>query len=393
MRRNLPRAFTLIEWLVVVVVIVIAVAMFIPATRSAREAARRMACSNNIREVGLACLNYESSNKRLPAGWGGPAQLVGGTTQGVYIADYDPTNKLAAIGRWSAFIALTRYIEASTVTNEIEFRYTNPATKKTYPSPMAPWNMDDGGFQPWRTELSNSRCPSDPGEMDRNAKQFPYGGGRVNYGFCYGDTGKGATSGRHSNANSGMFQGRYCRRLKDATDGLAHTLLLAEIASSNSNTLERGTGKIRIQGGVRTEMSGLSPSPIACQMTAIGDKYTESHASYVEHWRGMRWADGAIAYSGFNTILPPNTASCSETASESDWGYYTSTSYHGSGVNVLFADGAVRYIPNAIDCGNLKNPAPEGSAHDEENPSSPFGIWGAMGTRNSADSWSANALE
>lgn len=393
MKHNHPKAFTLIELLVVILVIGIGVAMFLPATRSAREAARRMSCSNNIRQVGLACLNYEAAHRRLPAGWCGPAQLVDGRVQSTYNAEEDSANKLVAIGRWSAYVAIAGHMEASTISRDIEIVYTNPATKKSYPSPMAPWNMDEGGFRPWRTELANSRCASDPGTMDKNATKFPYGGGRVNYGFCYGDTGVGATNGKHENANSGMFQGRYCRRLRDATDGLANTLLLAEIATSNSNQLERGMGKIRIQGGVRTEMPGLSQSPIACRNTAIADKYTEAHASQVEHWRGMRWADGAIAYTGFNTILPPNSASCSESARENDWGYFTASGYHGSGVNVFFADASVRYIPNMIDCGNLEKPAPTGGVQAEGNPPSTFGVWGAMGTRNSADTWSADTFE
>lgn len=393
MKLNVRAAFTLVELLVVIVIIGIGIGLFLPATRSAREAARRMACSNNIRQVGLACLNYESAHKRLPAGWGGPAQLIDGSVQSVYIAEEDSASKLAAIGRWSAYIAIEGQMEASAITRQIEVSYTNPTTKKTYAAPMAPWNMDNGGFLPWRSEIANTRCPSDPGKVDRNSNQFPYAGGRVNYGFCYGDTGVGGTSGKHKNANSGMFQGRYCRLLSEATDGLSNTVLIAEIASSNSVQLERGAGKVRIQGGVRTEMPGLSQSPIACRNAAIGDKFLESHVSAVEHWRGMRWADGAIAYTGFNTILPPNTASCSESARESDWGYYTATSYHGSGVNTFFGDCSVRFVQNMIDCGDLKSPAPAGGAQAEGNQSSPFGAWGAMGTRNAGDTWSAETFE
>ena len=65
------RGFTLIELLVVIAIIGILVALLLPAVQSARAAARRVQCTNNIRQVALAVLNYESANQHSPAGYDG----------------------------------------------------------------------------------------------------------------------------------------------------------------------------------------------------------------------------------------------------------------------------------------------------------------------------------
>lgn len=386
MRNHRKLGITKVEIVVVILVIGILLVIFMPAPRLAREAARRMQCSNYIRQVSLACANYESAHKRLPAGWGGPAQLVATTHFPIYIADESKTLKLAPIGRWSAQVAILPYLEDDVIYRQVTKGFSNTSTGVEYKGSMAPWNMDNGGFTPWRTELPVLRCPSDPGRVDPVLARFPEGGGRTNYAFCYGDTGVNGTNGQHQQANRGVFQGRYCRRLDDIKDGVSNTVMLGEIGTSPSKTLARGQGKIRIHGGVLTQLPAIEVSPQSCRLSVRGDKYTQANEANVEHWRGMRWADGAMAYSGFNTILQPNSPSCTGSNNEWEWGYYSLTSYHGSGADVAFVDGSVHYIANSIDTrGNPDRPAPIGNNGPRSDEPSPYGVWGAMGSIDGAE--------
>jgi prepilin-type processing-associated H-X9-DG protein len=97
---------------------------------------------------------------------------------------------------------------------------------------------------------------------------------------------------------------------------------------------------------------------------------------------GYRWGDGAAFFAGFSTALPPNKASCF-TAAASHWdpGFFTATSRHVGGVQVLMADGAVRFISENIDAGNQSAAPPaEGGGG-----LSPYGVWGALGTKTGAE--------
>ena len=389
MSRRKLGGFTLVELLVVIAIIGILVGLLLPAVQAAREAARRMSCSNNIRQVGLALLNYESAYKRFPPGFGGPGVVNG------YNGDQDLGAGRFPVGRLSAIISILPQMEQNTLYQQISGTFTNTRTNNTFVNPQAPWDMgpNNGSYTPWRTQVAGIRCPSDPGRMNPDAGWFLDGGARTNYAFCFGDTCQDGANGWHPASNRGMFQGRYSRRMAEATDGTAYTLLLGEVATSPSQNLGDGAGKIRVQGGVLNNKPGIQASPLTCKVLATGDRYLPAEEPNARHWRGMRYADGALMFTGFNTILPPNSASCSGINGDWDWGVASASSYHGSGAHVCFGDNNTRYIPNTIDAGNIAGPAPLGNDGPGSNAKSPFGPWGAMGTKDAGDTWDASSME
>jgi hypothetical protein len=109
------------------------------------------------------------------------------------------------------------------------------------------------------------------------------------------------------------------------------------------------------------------------------------------HSQGMRWQDGDYNHSSIQTILPPNSPSCNESLWA--WGVSSASSYHGSGAHVVFADNNTKFIPNSVDTGNLSAMAPEGMDGARSNDKSPYGAWGAMGTKDAGDTWDASTVE
>ena len=95
------------------------------------------------------------------------------------------------------------------------------------------------------------------------------------------------------------------------------------------------------------------------------------------HWR-EGWASGWVSYSGVTIVLPPNSPSCAH-VHDWDWGIWSVGSHHAGGAHILMCDGAVRFASELIDTGNLTSP-------DPGTGTSPYGIWGALGTMNGNDS-------
>jgi len=350
---NRSRGFTLIELLVVIAIIAILIALLLPAVQQAREAARRTQCKNNLKQLGLALHNYHDVFDKF-------VYMKGGTR-----GNGDATRFDGNYSRRSGIISLFPYLEQSAQYELIEGG--DPTTSPPIP-PGGPagWN----GWAGWNQKMTSLRCPSDPG-VDRPR-------GVNNYAFSRGDfIGTAAASGRDAWDSNGLFALNRTFGLRDITDGSSNTVAIAErqIASFAMG----GKGSPTLREGILNNVPAIVTNPGACLAAAAlisdGERYTDW--SQVKGKFSSTYCDGQPENVAFNTVLPPNSASCTNDAnpnSDSAVSVLTASSQHTGGVQVLLADGSVRFISENIDTGNLGVATFLGA-------NSPYGVWGALGTR------------
>ena len=252
--------FTLVELLVVIAIIGILVGLLLPAVQAAREAARRMSCSNNFKQVGLAIHNYHSAYKQLPihgvgtGSPGAPAPFGSAAATTDWWTNYGHSNAW----RLSALVGLTPFMEQQGLWDEISNRsFVNaldPNTPLATPWPAMGPTVQFLEYRPWVTEVPTLRCPSDPG-VGLPAQ------GRTNYAVCLGDSMEWSVRGpaqhqasaggekvvnsswaaRSNAADRGMFVPHRAMKFRDVLDGLSNTIAMAEILTDLGDRDTRGT--------------------------------------------------------------------------------------------------------------------------------------------------------
>jgi len=344
MPKKTKPGFTLIELLVVIAIIAVLVAILLPAVQQAREAARRSQCQNNLKQFGLALHNYHDVYSLLPPFGGGKGNL----------SSSGQRTRLSGVG------FLLPYIDQTAVFQEIDsLKGDNP-----------PYNDN----LPWTRRIPILQCPSDSGNQDPSTPANTRG--KKNYVFCAGDSHAGNGCQRPAfpivTLSRGLFAAMTCYGLRDATDGTSNTIAMSEIVGADRTN---GRGMI-----ANTTLSAANASPAAC--AALWNVTTQTYPAGAwvgEPARAYRWADGVGSYSAFSTAAPPNAGSCYSGGSQSSYcdGMYSAESRHPGGVEVVMADGAVRFVSENIHTGNQAAILPSVS----EQTTSPYGVWGALGTR------------
>ena len=207
------RGFTLIELLVVIAIIAILIALLLPAVQAAREAARRIQCTNNLKQIGLAFFNYESTIGVFP-----PSMCASGTG-----------NTVSWINGWSALSRILPYSEQGNLFNYDEFHPLERRTRKTRPSISQ--------------NVSVLICPS---EVKPQVSTHDYGlAGVTSYGVNQGDW--FVWGGFNGPQNRNAFGMNRSRRIAEFTDGTSQTLLAAEVKTyqpaSNCRTIPLAFGQ------------------------------------------------------------------------------------------------------------------------------------------------------
>ncbi|MCM2374194.1 DUF1559 domain-containing protein [Aporhodopirellula aestuarii] len=401
------RGFTLVELLVVIAIIGVLVGLLLPAVQAAREAARRMSCSNNFKQLGLALHNYHSAYNRLPMqGVGTKSGTVDGPLAGganVFGSFFDHNAM-----QLSALVGLTPFMEQQAlweqISNPLFVDHNQNGTVETgelYPAMgPTPQEVDGELYTPYLTEMQTLRCPSDPGTG------LP-AQGRTNYALCQGDSpllalygNRGTTlavdvagagwfswgGARASQAGQrGVFKTHEFTGFRDILDGLSNTIAMGEIATYLGDRDVRTSARTGqgAEGYITRCDSFVDPArPQFWLSTATVD--VADNPAFAGKARGYRWASHIPCQTSCFTIKPPNSLICANNSD--DAGVFGMSSNHQGGVHVLMSDGAVKFITDSIEAGNQTSPTPTRAGPDTNiGGKSLYGLWGSLGTRASRE--------
>lgn len=377
--------FTLVELLVVIAIIGILIALLLPAVQAAREAARRMTCTNQLKQLSLAMHNYVDVMKKMP-----------GHCYGRTLAENDTTTYSAGnCFRLSVWVALLPYIEQQPLYDTFVSSGEGPIPyRTTYSTIWAQANLR-GQYGIFVTSIPGFTCPSEVSASLYNSSTTIK---PTNYHPSFGDHAvQGIPNGFTSNPGRRITRGAFemvnaWRSLGDISDGTSNTILFGErcIQPDNSYlaksaTVMDGTGVSVFPNGTvdtTTTVNTVIVNPQACLAAAVGG-YFPSTAT-IRAWGGRRWGDGSANFTGCNTILGPNAPSCTiSQASDGNPSILPPSSFHSGGANVSFCDGSIRFISDTVNTGTLSANIPLQLTVPGK---SPYGVWGALGSASGGES-------
>jgi len=315
-RRHIDHGFTLVELLVVIAIIGILVALLLPAIQAAREASRRSACLNNLHQLSLAVLSFESIAGRLPPS-----------------AEVRDINVPGNNGSWGVHGRILPFLEQGALYQQVDITIAWDAQ-----------SVIDG------LKIPVFACPSDPDAAtvrtfsDNRPALWP-----TTYGFNFG------TWFVHNpltqDGGNGAFFPDSNLRLSRITDGTSKTLMVSEVKAWTAYKRNGGPGDTEIPADVSQ----------ASSVVASGAQF--KNTGHTE------WPDGRVHHTGFTATLPPNTRVPFENDGETFDGDYnswqegklnggsagppsyaiiTSRSHHPGGVNSAMMDGSVRFVTDDV---------------------------------------------
>ena len=331
--------FTLVELLVVIAIIGILIGMLLPAVQSVRSAARRTACSNNVRQLALAVHNYESGLQKFPVNQIGPgnAKPSGGFESGFY----------------SWLVPLLPHMEQGNLSDSFDLSSSNGdgnsfRISDTHPNAIAA-----------STLVPSFLCPSDTPNQENEilfGSATAPGNYAGNVGWpssASGVSGERAVPGVengsipmiHPSSPVGWHTSKIS--MKDFPDGTSNTILLSErlIQQGNSGD-EILNGPEHLQSWHIVAQPG-EPQTLAEISTLMENTHSDvKESAYI----GRSWSSGwPLAAPTFMPVRTPNLRTGHYSTAETQGNFVsTPSSYHDGGVNLAMVDGSVHFVPDSV---------------------------------------------
>jgi prepilin-type N-terminal cleavage/methylation domain-containing protein/prepilin-type processing-associated H-X9-DG protein len=325
------RGFTLIELLVVIAIIAVLIALLLPAVQAAREAARRIQCTNNMKQIGLALHNYLSQTNVFPMGSGSGVLTF-------------PPPVYYAKECWSIHAAILPQLEQTSLYNAINFN----------------WDVDyAGNLTVLNTQVVAFLCPSDPFATQYGNNDTT---GNNDYFGCVGTTtnilnGNATTVPNLSSVpTTGLFAFQQSKSIAAVTDGTSNTIAFAESTVGSTTELkgQKLIGLVNVAIPAAAILTDASTNAAGVLSGIAACTTAWNTAPSIDLQRGDNWVQGAMCATLFNTIVPPNGQSqgwayCSNVGSGACSNISNVDSYHPGGANIGMADGSIRFAKNSVN--------------------------------------------
>jgi prepilin-type processing-associated H-X9-DG protein len=302
-----------VELLVVIAIIGVLIAVLLPAIQAARESARRTSCINNLKQIGVAANNFHNNYRAFP---------VGADSKEWPESKFNPWT----FYRWSSLAHLTPFLEETSARGMLDFNV--PLYKGVSAEVPA---VNAAGV---KLMISVFLCPSDHGQRVNQAF------GPTNYAAC---AGSGANGGSPINSD-GVFFVNSRTRMNKITDGTSHTALFSESLLGNPD----GSPLLR---DVQLDYKFTLSAPLT------DDRCSSTLQWNLQNGRGFAWVSGEMRCALYNHYYRPNEPIPDCMGSSfgdvkvifTPYGWRAARSKHGGGVNLLMADGAVRFVEDGVN--------------------------------------------
>jgi prepilin-type N-terminal cleavage/methylation domain-containing protein/prepilin-type processing-associated H-X9-DG protein len=311
------RGFTLIELLVVIAIIAVLIALLLPAVQAARESARRSQCVNNLKQMGLAVMNYESVNGVIP-----------------------PTGNQAVSNSWSMKPRILNFVEQVAAWNALNQSFTYSAAENNSIRVMT---------------INTFNCPSDTNQTRDSTSVAGVWAGMTSYGNNVGtwwQNNKGVPDGP-----AYRIGGEPAITLAMIPDGTSNTAIWSEWVRGLGGVATPGLHQIFVTQATSKNAIALAALSADCQASTLyflqGTGNAGGSATSATDFKGGDWMHNNCAQGGcYSHVNTPNKKACftsDQTSGHTNYTVVSPSSNHPGGVNVGFLDGSVRFVKDSVN--------------------------------------------